>query len=74
MKNSIKNIVESTSSTLVKQHSIRNKFLTFKLLALTKQVEKLEYDIEHNLIDADAGIFLKIQRERDIQNTKVQLA
>lgn len=66
--------MNTASTTIAKQYSLRNKFLTFKLLALTKQVEELEYKIQHNLIDADLGIFLKIQRERDMYNTQLQLS
>lgn len=57
-----------------KQLFYKNNLLKLKLKVLEKEVQKIEQQIQHNLLDADTGIFLKIQRTRDIKQVQKKLA
>lgn len=57
-----------------KQLFYKNNLLKLELKVLNKEVQKIEEQIQHNLLDADTGIFLKIQRIRDIKQVEDKLA
>lgn len=57
-----------------KQLFYKNNLLKLELKVLNKEVQKIEEQIQHNLLDADTGIFLKIQRTRDIKQVEEKLA
>lgn len=57
-----------------KQLFYKNNLLKLELKVLNKEIQKIEEQIQHNLLDADTGIFLKIQRTRDIKQVEEKLA